>query len=78
MAKSGTIYLTRTARKGQRSDRDKGLEIQTAEDVDFPPLCLSIVPTLAVFIANFVLVEPVLPRLDLQYLADPAWGGVAP
>lgn len=43
-----------------------------------PPLGLALAPIGVVIAVNFVLSKLVLPNLDLSYLADPRFGGVAP
>ena len=76
MALGGTIYLSSVARK---TGADGLMVISKPARVDeagLPPLWLALVPILTVFAANWLLAELVFPRLDLDYLADPSWGGV--
>ncbi|MEO0930420.1 MAG: GntP family permease [Pseudomonadota bacterium] len=77
MALGGLAYLQYMARvEGPVSPAlsDTGAD---ARSHDLPPLWCAILPILTVFGANWVLAEIILPRLDLSYLADASWGGVA-
>ncbi|GIT92852.1 citrate transporter [Jannaschia pagri] len=76
MAVGGVTYLARAARSGAAPVAPR--LTRQVEQADLPSLWLSLTPIVAVFVANLVLAQGVLPRLDLSYLADPAWGNVTP
>ncbi|MGZ2259086.1 GntP family permease [Roseobacter sp. A03A-229] len=78
MAGGGLLYLAVLARAARSPDGAVGASVGLPREADLPSVWLALLPILAVFVANWVLAEVVLPRLDLSYLADPAWGGVAP
>ena len=77
MALGGLVYLGLVARRdgsgGWDDAADAGDEVR-----DLPPLWVALAPILTVFVANWLLAEAVLPRLDLAYLADPSWGATTP
>ncbi|MEO0818898.1 MAG: GntP family permease [Pseudomonadota bacterium] len=77
MAGGGLLYLGRLARAEPPGPSLAAAAAPESENA-LPPLWLALAPILTVFVANWVLAEILLPRLDLRYLADPAWGGVAP
>ncbi|MEO1722407.1 MAG: GntP family permease [Pseudomonadota bacterium] len=78
MAAGGLFYLSGIA----HSEVSGSLRNETAEEPDdvpdLPPLWLALAPILTVFAANWVLAEIMLPRLDLDYLTNPEWGGLTP
>ncbi|MEO1318863.1 MAG: GntP family permease, partial [Pseudomonadota bacterium] len=78
MAAGGLFYLSVIA----HSEVSGSLRNETAEEPDdvpdLPPLWLALAPILTVFAANWVLAEIMLPRLDLDYLTNPEWGGLTP
>ncbi|TNF61315.1 MAG: GntP family permease [Rhodobacteraceae bacterium] len=73
MALGGLVYLGLLARRDGSGGWDDTPD-DTGGDRDLPPLWVALAPILTVFAANWLLAEAVLPRLDLAYLADPAWG----
>ncbi len=77
MAVGGLVYLGLLARREGATDwPDEAGD--TGDGPDLPPLSVAVAPILTVFAANWVLAETVLPRLDMTYLSDPAWGGTGP
>ncbi|MEM9763375.1 MAG: GntP family permease [Pseudomonadota bacterium] len=78
MAAGGLAYLSSIA----RTESSDGLGAETEEEPDddpaSPSVWLALAPILTVFAANWVLAAIVLPRLDLDYLAQPEWGGLTP
>ncbi len=75
MAVGGLLYLSFIARGAVRAGT---VPADLPEKADLPSAWLALSPILMVFVANWVLAEALLPRLDLTYLAEPAWGGVTP
>ncbi|WP_424973148.1 GntP family permease [Dinoroseobacter sp. S76] len=78
MALGGLFYLARAARtaaaRGPSQDALPPPETERA----LPPLWVALTPILTVFVTNWVLAEIALPRSDLAYLSEPAWGSVGP
>lgn len=78
MALGGTIYLSFIAGKAGASSSDAVLSAGIFDDTGLPPLWIALAPILTVFATNWFFAEIALPRLDLDYLAEPSWGGVTP
>lgn len=75
MAGSGLLYLRSLARWS--GPQFYGPAADTEGGDTLPSIWLALGPILIVFVANWVLAQQVLPRLDLTYLDEPRWGGIA-
>lgn len=78
MAFGGLFYLSRVAGPVMESAAPGPMPDAEVDAADLPSVWLALAPILTVFVSNLVLAELALPRLDLGFLADPAWGGVMP
>ncbi|MCV3271878.1 GntP family permease [Roseobacter sinensis] len=78
MAIGGLLYLSSAAKAAEPGRSDAATPSDLPEDAALPSIWIALAPILTVFAANWILAEIALPRLDLSYLADPAWGGVTP
>ena len=78
MAAGGLFYLSRLARAGATGVAERDAASAPSDSDALPPLWIAITPILTVFAGNWVSAEIALPRMDLSYLADPAWGSVGP
>ncbi|WP_299404072.1 GntP family permease [uncultured Roseobacter sp.] len=78
MGMGGLLYLSYAAGKVTPNTAQSVLDAGAFDDAELPSLWLALLPILTVFAMNWLLAELAFPRLDLGYLADPSWGGVAP
>ncbi|MEL6889307.1 MAG: GntP family permease [Pseudomonadota bacterium] len=76
MAAGGLAYLGWVARTADPQSTAQPEEDAQPLDADLPPVWQALAPILTVFVANWVLAEIALPRLELGYLEAADWGGV--
>ena len=78
MAVGGLLYLSWAAPVAASGEARPDQATPPGDDAELPSLWVALAPILTVFAANWGLAEIVLPRSDLAYLSEPAWGGVDP
>ena len=78
MSVGGLVYLTYATRASAVPAASEGRPSQGDVTGPLPPTWMAVAPILLVFATNLLLAELVLPRLDLEYLTAPQWGGVLP
>lgn len=78
MAFGGLAYLSFLTRRARDMDRATPAGPTDHSIAELPPVWLALAPLLLVFVANLLLAEVIFPKMDMGFLADPAWGAVAP